>query len=60
MRPMRPPTMSFKLMAMVVVRKKMDKLMMMVWVCVGMKNEGEGGEDEIVKIFIEGICGRYL
>ena len=52
--------MSFKLMAMVVVRKKMDKLMMMVWVCVGMKNEGEGGEDEIVKIFIEGICGRYL
>ena len=33
MRPKRPSTMSLKLIAMVVVRKKMEKVMMMVCVC---------------------------
>ena len=47
--------MSLKLIAMVVVRKKMEKVMMMVWVCCWHENEGEKEEDKRVMIFVEGV-----
>ena len=53
MRPRRPSTMSLKLMAMVVVRKKMENVMMG---CVAM-DEGEKKEDKSVIIFVGRSCG---